>query len=239
MPGETASLVGYGAAVAHRRAPANGVTMTEDDARTGAPDDRAGQRREWLGWAPSLAVPLLLLGLVAGGTWYFVRPTGDPAATWLDGTAAPATGTGAPAVGQAAPDFALPTLTGGRAALADYAGRPVIVNFWATWCGPCRQEMPLLARTLAAHAGEGLAILGVDIRESPTEVRPFVEGFAPGFPILLDSDGRTLRRYRVGGPPTSFLIGRDGRVLAVVAGPLTEAKLAELLPGLLRAPARP
>ncbi|MCC6421806.1 MAG: TlpA family protein disulfide reductase [Gemmataceae bacterium] len=159
--------------------------------------------------------------------------------THLDGAAVPATAAGAPTLGDAAPAFALATLDGGRVALGDYAGRPVIVNFWATWCGPCRQEMPALARAVAAHASEGLAVLGVDMQESASEIRPFVEEFQPGFPILLDSNGKVLRQYRVNGAPTSFLIGRDGRVKAVVAGPLTEAKLAKLLPQLLAGPGAP
>lgn len=144
-----------------------------------------------------------LLALIAGGYyWLFQRPAA------------------APIVGRVAPAFQLQTLAGSPASLGDYRGRPVIVNFWATWCEPCKQEMPALQAAAAAHPD--MVVLGVDNVESAVKVKPFVDGLGVRFPILLDEDGSVMERYQVTGLPTSFFIDRSGVLRSFYRGALTD-----------------
>jgi len=128
-------------------------------------------------------------------------------------------------VGRPAPAFQLQSLAGGAVSLADYKGRPVIVNFWATWCEPCKQEMPALQAE--ADATPDLVVLGVDNVESAVKVRPFVEQLGLRFPILLDQDGSVVERYQVTGLPTTFFIDRAGVLRSIYRGPLTPDTLRE------------
>jgi len=132
--------------------------------------------------------------------------------------------------GSVAPGFALVSLEGDTIRLAEQRGRVVLLNFWATWCAPCRWEMPALDRVHRELGAEGLTVLAVNVDAAPGAVDGFgypggdVGGFARelglGFPILLDPSGQVLRRYRVTGLPTTFLIDREGRVVEKVVGPV-------------------
>ena len=128
-------------------------------------------------------------------------------------------------VGRPAPAFQLQSLAGGAVSLADYKGRPVIVNFWATWCEPCKQEMPALQAE--SDGTPDLVVLGVDNVESAVKVRPFVDQLGLHFPILLDQDGSVVERYQVTGLPTTFFIDRAGVLRSIYRGPLTPDTLRE------------
>lgn len=114
-------------------------------------------------------------------------------------------------------DFALPTLDGVTVRLSDLRGRWVLVNFWATWCAPCREEMPYLDRLATDHA-DRLSVLAVNMRESETAVRTFAEELDLRLPILLQPDDATLLAYYVRGLPISVLIDPDGGVVQRIIG---------------------
>jgi peroxiredoxin len=145
-----------------------------------------------------------------------------------------------PRAGFPAPDFALSSLGGETVALAELRGSVVLVNIWASWCGPCRAEMPAIQRLYEADADRGLQILAVNstVQDSAADARAFADELGLSFPILLDVDGAVTRAYRVQALPSTFIIGRDGVVRRVLyGGPLSEATLrAELEPLLQEAP---
>jgi thiol-disulfide isomerase/thioredoxin len=135
---------------------------------------------------------------------------------------------------RATPDLTLDTLDGGKFRLADQAGKPVVINFWATWCPPCRAELPALEQVYKNNRDKGLIVVGVDVAEAPDVVGKFVSDMRLTYPITLDTDGEATELYRIEGMPTTFFIGRDGKIKdMVIGGPLSqaaiEAKVAELL----------
>jgi thiol-disulfide isomerase/thioredoxin len=139
--------------------------------------------------------------------------------------------------GDTAPAFTLKTLAGPPDSLSDYKGHPVLVNFWASWCPPCHDEMRMLVAAYQAHRQDSLVVLAVDLTDqeiSMRNLRDSVAAFQMVFPVLLDERGRVRRRYKLRGVPTSVFIGSDGLVRAVVTGPITAAALhqhlAEILP---------
>ena len=118
------------------------------------------------------------------------------------------------AAGAPAPPFELPRADGGSDSLASYAGRVVLLHFWATWCPPCRRELPALAALRAALGAEGLTVLAISVDAgSPEAVERFAAARAPGLAVLLDPREEVARRYGVGAYPTSVVIDRSGRVV--------------------------
>jgi len=113
----------------------------------------------------------------------------------------------------AAPEFSLSDLAGKKVQLKALRGNLVFLNFFATWCGPCREEMPGMERLFRAHQDKGFVVLAVNMQESAKTVRPFVQELKLSFPIALDAEGTVSRDYGVRALPVSFLIGRDGRIL--------------------------
>ena len=138
----------------------------------------------------------------------------------------PIEGTG---VGNLAPDFSLPTLTGQTLRLADLRGQVVLVNFWATWCGPCREELPLLMQSYQQHRAEGFVVVGVNVGEGENQVREFAEELGIDFPIVLDTDQNVSRQYRVFGLPTSLLLNRQGVIDYVLVGALHDPAWSQTL----------
>ena len=111
--------------------------------------------------------------------------------------------------------LALPDLNGKPHSLADYKGKVVLVNFWATWCPPCRAEMPSMQRLKERMAGKPFAILAVDMAESEAEVRSFLKELKPtkiDFSILMDKPGKTIKDWKVSVFPTSFIIDAEGQL---------------------------
>lgn len=152
-------------------------------------------------------LPLLLLGL-----WGAV----------LVARAQPAAGL---QVGDQAPSFALADLDGRPVRLADLRGRPVIVNFWASWCGPCVEEFPILARALDAHRGDGLVMIGVVVQDNSESARDFMRRMRAGWPAAMDPGDDTARRFGIYAPPETFFIDRNGTVAGRQIGQLTVADL--------------
>jgi thiol-disulfide isomerase/thioredoxin len=142
-----------------------------------------------------------------------------------------------PRQGSVAPAFTLATLAGSPANLSDYKGRPVLINFWASWCEPCRGEMPLIVAAYAAHKPAGLEVLAVNLtdQEGMKDVRKFVAAFQMPFPVLLDEQGRVRKLYALRGLPTTVFVGADGVVRLVNRGPVTAESLDLGLAGILPA----
>jgi len=120
--------------------------------------------------------------------------------------------------GEATPPLVLPQLDGSPWDLADARGRVVLLNFWATWCEPCRTEMPSLERLAARHAADGLRVVAVNYRESAATIRAYVERSGLSLTVLRDADGRAARAWGARMFPTTLLVGRDGRARASVRG---------------------
>jgi peroxiredoxin len=124
--------------------------------------------------------------------------------------------------GQIAPDFELERVDGGEAWLTDFRGHPVVLNFWATWCQPCRQEMPQLVNAYDKNKDEGLVIIGLNLQEGRDLIRPFAEDFGIDFPILIDRDGDVGDQYRLLGLPTTYFIDANGVIVSIFRGPLED-----------------
>ncbi len=125
--------------------------------------------------------------------------------------------------GKTAPDFTLKTLSGKVVSLSDYRGKVVLVNFWASWCPPCREEMPLFKRVYEKYKKKGFEILAVSTDSSVDPVKKFVKEHGISFTVLMD-DGKVSSTYGIQGLPTSFLIDRDGRILKVRLGEYKEVE---------------
>jgi cytochrome c biogenesis protein CcmG/thiol:disulfide interchange protein DsbE len=165
---------------------------------------------------------LIIVLLIAGLAWIWVNrlPAGDASAA---GVLPPA-----PAVGHPAPDFSLTTAAGQTFKLSELRGTPVVLNFWATWCPPCRAELPELQAASQRLAGQ-VAVVGVNQAETPAEVQSFVEKLGLSFTIPLDQSADVSRLYRVRSLPTTFFIDRSGIIRQMQIGPVTEATLAQSL----------
>jgi len=132
-------------------------------------------------------------------------------------------------VGNRARDFALENLAGDEVSLSDYRGSVVLINFWATWCPPCRAEIPDLEAAYRTWRGNGLVVLGLSTDESREQVQAFVDEFGMTYPILLDSEAKIMETYRARGLPLSVLVDRDGVIQVRHIGYLAAEQLNEYL----------
>lgn len=121
-----------------------------------------------------------------------------------------------------APDFRLPHFTGGTLALSDLRGRTVVLNFWASWCTPCRDEMPLLQRAWRTYGERGVTVVGINIHDRETDARRFLVQTGIGYPSVRDPDGSVGRLYGITGLPETFFISRTGRVTGRFPGAVVE-----------------
>jgi cytochrome c biogenesis protein CcmG/thiol:disulfide interchange protein DsbE len=135
-----------------------------------------------------------------------------------------------------APELELPKLddANARAALADYQGQVVVLNFWASWCDPCRDESPLLQRWHRRLAKQDATVLGVDVQDVSGDARAFVKDFGLTYPMLRDGPGETRDELGILGLPETFVIDRQGRIAAVQRGPVDEAFMRERVLPLLK-----
>jgi peroxiredoxin len=129
----------------------------------------------------------------------------------------------APNVGKHAPDFVLPGLDGVKIKLSDLRGKPVVVNFWATWCGYCIVEMPLLQQAYDANKDKGLVILAVNDGETSARAEEFIQANGYTFTVLLDFYGDVVPFYKVRGLPTTFFIDKEGVIRDIRVGAFSSA----------------
>jgi thiol-disulfide isomerase/thioredoxin len=185
--------------------------MSADDAvppESTPPPDRPSSRRRWL---EAVGLILGLTGLlVVAALWSQPAPRGDAdnADSFDVARVAPAP----------APDFALAGLDGKTLRLAELRGRVVFLNFWATWCPPCREEMPAMQALAGELEKQGLVVLAVNYEESAETAEAYARETGLTLPILLDTDGAVARRYRVTGLPASFFVDRRGALVGSVLG---------------------
>lgn len=169
---------------------------------------------------------LLLIGLVAWGVYQsisgsgldrFARSDPDNEAVGID-------------VGNLAPDFTLQTLSGESVSLSDFEGKHVIVNFWATWCPPCRAEMPDMEAYYEKHKENDFVILAVNLTATESNekvVQSFVEELGLTFPIMLDEENDVAETYAVVGYPTSYFIAKNGVIHNKMIGAMNQEFLAK------------
>ena len=139
-------------------------------------------------------------------------------------------------VGKLAPDFTLKSLGGKNLKLSEMAGSVVLINFWASWCGPCREEMPLLNSLHKKYEPLGFTVLGVNVEQDVKGAEGFLENFPVNFPVLLDSDNRVSEQYKVIAMPTTVVVDRDGNMRFLHQGYKSgdEAKYRQMLKELVR-----
>jgi cytochrome c biogenesis protein CcmG/thiol:disulfide interchange protein DsbE len=173
---------------------------------------------------------VVLLVALAGGVW--IAASAVPASATTGGRVP------SPREGFLAPSFELKRPTGEVIRMDDLRGQVVVVNFWASWCPPCKAEMPDLERAYQAHRKQGLMILGVNgtFQDSQDSAVGFANAQGVTFPVLLDLSGEVDRRYLVRALPTTFFIDRQGIIRrVVVGGPMSEATLTSTVRDLLQA----
>lgn len=142
------------------------------------------------------------------------------------------------APGSTAPDFTLKTLAGDTLTLSRFMGHPVFLNFWASWCAPCRGEMRDIIAAYDAHKDQRLQVLAINLtdQERMKDVRQFVNDFQMPFPVLLDQKGKVRKRYALRGVPTSVFIDARGIVRLVNPGPITSEAIQHGLAVILSDP---
>ncbi len=179
--------------------------------------------RRWLAhsWFRT-ARGLLVLAAIVGALVAIDRLGGG------DGDLGPLDGR-TPEVGRLAPQFALRDPEGNVRRLSDFRGQVVWINFWATWCGPCRRELPDIQRLAGEFRDRDLVVLALNLQESAGKATSFWEELDLDLPILLDSDGDVAEQYRLVGLPNNFFIDRDGTLRAFDLGFLTEGQMRERL----------
>lgn len=133
----------------------------------------------------------------------------------------------APPVGSVAPAFTLRRLDGtGKVSLASYRGTPVVLNFWASWCQPCKGEAAVLEHDWTRYRNRGVEFLGVDYHDLAPDARRFVSAHALTFPMLEDGSGRVTGSYGISQVPETYVLNRQGRIVAHLAGPITDPNFA-------------
>jgi peroxiredoxin len=190
-----------------------------------------------------LALQVVVLVSIAVGIWVlgggapFPTPWTSKAAT-ISARTPPASSTGTakdfyalgptgdfrgdgPGIGKPAPDFALATPGGEVVRLTDFRGKIVILNFWATWCIPCRKEFPELVKTYDPNGD--IVVVGVDLQENDGGVRDFAEQYGAKYPIVIDKDAKVADSYRLLGLPSTYFIDKEGVLRAQQFGQLTES----------------
>jgi peroxiredoxin len=168
-------------------------------------------------------VVALALALTAGGLWV-MKSDGD--AAQLLQQAAPNPG---PAVGRTAIAFNVQTLDGKSVSLDTFHGKPLVVNFFASWCDPCREEMPLINELAAKGAKDGYAVLGIAVEDSRAAITEYVKEAKITFPVALDLNSTVKRSYRIFGPPATFFIDSQGIIRDMVLGPITPERARDAM----------
>ena len=176
----------------------------------------------------SQRITLYLLILIAGASWIFI--SADPSATTVGAISAPQ-------AGFAAPDFTLKTPEGEEYTLSELKGNAVLVNLWATWCPPCRAEMPAIQKMYQEYKDQGFIVLALNMtyQDDPFAVVPFAKEYGLTFPILLEETSDVASIYQLRSLPSSYFINRAGIIEEVViGGPMSEALLRTRIESILK-----
>jgi peroxiredoxin len=207
------------------------------------PDERPQRRREYSGALPTLGLAAAVVLVVGFAIWWFeLRDTGGAEVETagfgladLPGEQNPTGRDPSSEVGRAAPNFRLRGLEGEEVRLTDYRGRWVLMNFWAAWCPPCRQETPELQAFAGEHA-DTLTVLGVNQQEPANIARDFIDDYGVTYPIALDLTGEVSVAYRVsrGGLPATLLIDPEGVIRDIHLGQIRKDDLQALATEYLR-----
>lgn len=131
--------------------------------------------------------------------------------------------------GQAAPDFELTTLDGESIKLSELRGKGVLINFWASWCKPCRDEMPAIQRVYDRYKDKDLEVLAVNIAETEVTVDGFVRHLDLTFPILMDKNREVTKQYGIGPIPSSIFVSPEGKVVGKVSGQMAEGQIESMV----------
>jgi peroxiredoxin len=169
------------------------------------------------GLAAGIGLGVLILAVLQSGGWFGVD------LPEISGAAIQS-----PAIGKQAPDFTLETADGRTLRLSEQRGKPVLINFWATWCGPCVIEMPNIQEYYEKYPGQ-FEVLAVNADEPEREVQDFAESMNLTFPLLLDPGNKVNSLYRLRGYPTTFILDAEGVVQIQHIGSLSEKQLEEYL----------
>ncbi|MGH7322981.1 MAG: TlpA family protein disulfide reductase [Candidatus Rokuibacteriota bacterium] len=171
-------------------------------------------------WIAVLLPAAGVIGLLAYGFW--TNPREVPS----------------PLLGRPAPVFSLVLFDGGRLTLAEHAGQVVVVNFWASWCIPCREEAPVLEAAWRAYRDRGVVVVGVNFQDSEAAARAFIKAFGLTFPNGPDPGGRIAIDHGVYGIPETFIVGRDGRIaykhIGVIGASTLDARIHQTLEGVVQ-----
>lgn len=185
-------------------------------------------RTRWIAAAAAgIAIALFAMPLILGGPESVTSSAGDPASA--------AGGTCAAKTGPAKLDFTVKDMHGGDVRIASYKGKVILLNYWATWCGPCKVEIPDLVALQDQYKDQGLVVLGVSQDDDPETLRAFASTFKMNYPVLVGRDHPDLLDAQgpLWGLPTSYLIGRDGSICAKHLGPATKEDFEREIKALL------
>ncbi|WP_322819451.1 TlpA disulfide reductase family protein [Tepidiforma sp.] len=204
------------------------------------PDERPQRRREYSGPASTLGLAALVIAVVGLGLWWF-EFRDDPSSGSSHGSDGlgivelpaalnPTDREPAAREGRAAPNFRLASLDGPPRSLDQFRGSYVLLNFWASWCGPCRAETPDLQDFYSRNLDRGIVVIGINQQEDAATARQFTAQFGVTYPILLDSSGAVSQAYAtgIGGLPRTYLVSPDGIVERIYLGRITFEQLREL-----------
>lgn len=199
------------------------------------PDERPQRRREYSGAGSTLGVGALIILAVGVAIWWFeFRGDGGGSAAddgfgvvELQDADNPTDRAPAAEAGRAAPNFHLRDLADGSASLTDYRGEWVLVNFWASWCGPCRSEVPDLQQLIQRRPND-IVVLGVNQQETRDAAAKFAAEFDVTYPMVLDRSGEVSQAYRAQGLPVSYLVNPEGVIVKAYLGRVTDDDLDAL-----------
>ncbi|WP_040208287.1 thiol-disulfide oxidoreductase ResA [Neobacillus jeddahensis] len=133
------------------------------------------------------------------------------------------------AIGDKAPDFVLVDMQGNKHRLSDYRGQGVFLNFWGTWCPPCKKEMPYINNQYLQYKDKGVQVLSIDIQEPKLAVNQFAERYKLDFPIMIDTDKEVMNVYGIDPLPATFLIDKNGDVVKYHTGEMTENMIKDFM----------
>ncbi|MBA2448475.1 MAG: TlpA family protein disulfide reductase [Chloroflexi bacterium] len=181
--------------------------------------DQGAEANPWTARVVALVVATVVLGLLSLFLWGLGKRSLGTVGT-------------APVAARPAPAFTLPLFDGGTFELAQASGKPLLINFWASWCVPCEDEAAALERGSRRYTGR-VAFLGIDVQDTEPNARAFLRRFGVTYPNGRDASGDIAVEYGMSGVPETYLIDRDGRLAHKWQGPLDDARLDALLEPLL------